>query len=275
MNHLSEEINSDIINRTCTFSLACKGITPTRIEIIWDWSFLSCRMLRIIKRGVVEVKWERILLGNDFHYLSLNWSTSQYTNHIAWVSYEYIIYRCSSRRSVRVASRSQSQQKAPPRVRTTKDRATCQDRDITNCINSLWTNNTDIGNGYLLTLRTDFTQILFHFAHQSLSVWIYPSPYNLDETVYVSQWNYISMKLNQSAWFFFFLHTSARFWWYRLLDISVITLLHVCCGLFFLHRFYFIVCLDPTRFHVILQSSHEGDCRYKTKRREGREIMRK
>ena len=71
MNHLSEEINSDIINRTCTFR-AYKSVTPSRIEIIeinrprtaecyGNWNEVWVVM--------VENR-EQILLGTDFHCLS-------------------------------------------------------------------------------------------------------------------------------------------------------------------------------------------------------------
>lgn len=104
---------------------------------------------------------------------------------------------------------------------------------------------------------TDFTQILSHFASIALCSNI------LFYTKKKSWWNYIciSMKLNQSVWFFFaHIHT--------FLMISIArhkcNYFIVCIVDFFLYHFYFIVCLDPTRFHVILQSSHEGDCRNKT-----------
>lgn len=65
-----------------------------------------------------------IILGNNFHCLSLGWSTS----HIQITSpVSYVVYRCSSRRSAWVVVRSRRSKDY--RVSAPKDRATCQDQD--------------------------------------------------------------------------------------------------------------------------------------------------
>lgn len=144
---------------------ACKSITPTRIEIIEINRLcpVECYGNRT-RCGCDRGEKRTILLENDFHCSSLNWSTSQYTNHIACVLRIYSISPLLSPErlsclSFAVAAKSTT---ASPHRRIERVRIETQNKLYINSIsNKQYEYQKRI---FIYAPHTDFTQILFNFA---------------------------------------------------------------------------------------------------------------
>lgn len=168
-----EEINSDIINRTCTFR-AYKSVTPSRIEII---EINRPRTLPNATEIGTRCGWRtertRLFLGTIFIIYRLSWSTSQYTNHTSPVPYKVVVVYISSLLSRRSASelslvRSRSVKRATAYLRTERPgdvrpgpRRTMKPSLYKHSLSA--DNAGNIGNGYSFILRIDLV------SHQSIA----------------------------------------------------------------------------------------------------------